>query len=382
MATISMNAEAKDTVGDMVEDKALAEVLAPYIEMGASAATIEAVEVKFKMARQKIKRFEKPGFFGEDKDGEIDFPAESKESREGPRPPDVLSHHVTQLVGTPGWYIHVTVDEGGRHQAYTSILQGLRFETEEEASKPENLQDFLNQLTPPKPTDEKNERWSYHMLRFSEGISNHYAKNVQQAQKLYADSIKKVCIIGTGILGTNIIAELCFQGIDIHVFDRDLSKLGQVKGIVEARLKRLRYGMWKDEQVKAALDRIIPVAKVEQALDGADLIIEATPEDLDDKQNLLEMFEKHCKPDTIMATTSLKLELDDIAQYMRRPERMLGMRFLAPGMHFVDYFSLLVLTPASPPPLFVHFHLLLKSCLSTMSRYKFLQAPRTKHGGV
>jgi hypothetical protein len=223
----SLNAEAKSGDGLSMEDKELAEALAPYIEMGASAATIAQVEVRFKAARQKRTRFERPGVF--DDDEKEDPTSESKDLTEDKQePPSMISHHVSQLVGTPGWYIHVTIDEGGRPQAYTSILQGMRFESEEDAAKPENLEEFMSRLTPAKPVNDKVERWSYHMLRFSEGISNHYSRNVQQSCKLYERSIQKVALIGTGILGTNIAAELCFQGIEVHCFDQNLNRLSQV----------------------------------------------------------------------------------------------------------------------------------------------------------
>jgi 3-hydroxyacyl-CoA dehydrogenase len=104
----------------------------------------------------------------------------------------------------------------------------------------------------------------------------------------------------------------------------------QLKDIIKARISRVRYGMFKEKQIEEAVNRIIPARKVEDALANADLIIEATPEELEDKQDLCANFEKHCKPDTIIASTSMRLNLDHVCQFMKKPDRFIGMRFLAP----------------------------------------------------
>lgn len=63
---------------------------------------------------------------------------------------------------------------------------------------------------------------------------------------------------------------------------------------------------------------------------GADLIIEAAPEKLDLKQNLLREIESLADRDAIFASNTSSLSITEIASVANRPERVVGMHFFNP----------------------------------------------------
>jgi 3-hydroxyacyl-CoA dehydrogenase len=76
----------------------------------------------------------------------------------------------------------------------------------------------------------------------------------------------------------------------------------------------------------------------EEAVSTADLVIEMVPEDLGIKRGVAAMVEANAKPTTILATSTMRLNIDAITQSLQRPENVLGMRFLYPVLllNFVE----------------------------------------------
>jgi 3-hydroxyacyl-CoA dehydrogenase/enoyl-CoA hydratase/3-hydroxybutyryl-CoA epimerase len=62
----------------------------------------------------------------------------------------------------------------------------------------------------------------------------------------------------------------------------------------------------------------------------ADVIIEAIIENLDAKRGLFEQIEKQAKPDALIATNTSSIPLEDIAQGMQDPSRLVGVHFFNP----------------------------------------------------
>jgi 3-hydroxybutyryl-CoA dehydrogenase len=69
---------------------------------------------------------------------------------------------------------------------------------------------------------------------------------------------------------------------------------------------------------------------MEQAVRGADLVIEAVVEDLDTKRILLGKLDGLVSPDAILATNTSSLSVSAIAVASRFPGRVLGMHFFNP----------------------------------------------------
>ena len=80
----------------------------------------------------------------------------------------------------------------------------------------------------------------------------------------------------------------------------------------------------------AALARIEYASSVEQAARAADLVIEAVPDELESKIEILTLLDKLSRPATIFAVSSPSFSVAELAGVTYRAEKVLGMRFSLP----------------------------------------------------
>jgi len=81
---------------------------------------------------------------------------------------------------------------------------------------------------------------------------------------------------------------------------------------------------------EAALDRITGTTDLATATEGADLAIEAVPEDADLKKEVLGEAETHAGADAVLASNTSALSVTELASALDRPERLLGLHFFNP----------------------------------------------------
>jgi len=108
----------------------------------------------------------------------------------------------------------------------------------------------------------------------------------------------------------------------------DLANKG--KSSIEKSLGRaVDKGKLPAAERDAALSRITPTTELE-ALENADIIIEAVTEDLDLKNEMFRTLDKICPEHTIFASNTSSLTVVDMAAATRRPDRMVGLHFFNP----------------------------------------------------
>lgn len=138
----------------------------------------------------------------------------------------------------------------------------------------------------------------------------------------------KVTVIGGGSLGIKIIGELAYHGHEVRVYDRSPEVLDRVR----LRIQEEKRLLAEDGLLMTSnfLGDIYYVSRLEEAVKSADFIFEAVPDDLALKQDLFEWVSQCCKPDCIIASNSMNLNIDDIAERASHRERCLVIRFLFP----------------------------------------------------
>ena len=139
--------------------------------------------------------------------------------------------------------------------------------------------------------------------------------------------IQRVAVVGAGTMGLGI-AQLCAQsGFSVKVHDA----LPAALTALPARLKKsfdtaVLKGKLSTQQAERAYHSISAVADINE-LAGADLVIEAAPENLALKRDLFEKLSAIC-PDGLLATNTSSLSVAEIMKKAQSPERTLGVHFL------------------------------------------------------
>ncbi len=133
-------------------------------------------------------------------------------------------------------------------------------------------------------------------------------------------------VVGSGTMGSDIAAWCALKGLRVTLQDREARLLTQAV----ARAHRLfQRKLGSKRQVRAAMDRLIPDPNG-YGIRHADLAIEAIFEDLEAKQELFRDLERQLRPDAIMATNTSSIPLEQIAEALQRPQRLIGLHFFNP----------------------------------------------------
>ena len=143
--------------------------------------------------------------------------------------------------------------------------------------------------------------------------------------------IKKVAIIGSGIMGSGAAQVSAVAGYDVVLQDIYDDALERAKSGIEFSLNKLAdKGKITPEQVEAALANIKFTADLKDAVENADLVIEAVFENLEIKQELFKKLETLSRPDTILASNTSALPITEIASVAGRGENIIGIHFMNP----------------------------------------------------
>jgi 3-hydroxybutyryl-CoA dehydrogenase len=141
--------------------------------------------------------------------------------------------------------------------------------------------------------------------------------------------IKKVIVVGSGLMGSGI-AQVCAQA-GIQVFLNDVSP-----ETLDKAIKNIEWSVGKfiekgklAEKKEAIIDRITPITELGSAK-GIDLAIEAVFEQLELKQQIFEELDQICAPHTMIASNTSAIPISDLAAVTQRADKVLGLHFFSP----------------------------------------------------
>jgi 3-hydroxybutyryl-CoA dehydrogenase len=135
-------------------------------------------------------------------------------------------------------------------------------------------------------------------------------------------------VVGGGRMGAGIAHALLLSGAETVLVERDEAAAEAARErIVRALQASVDRGQL--DGVDGALRRL-RLATSTDALGGADLVIEAVPEDLGLKLRTLGEIEGAVADHTVIATNTSSISLDALAAALDRPRRFLGLHFFNP----------------------------------------------------
>ncbi|MGZ3577736.1 MAG: 3-hydroxyacyl-CoA dehydrogenase family protein [Syntrophales bacterium] len=143
--------------------------------------------------------------------------------------------------------------------------------------------------------------------------------------------IKKLCVIGAGTMGAGIAQVAVESGIETtlqDVEDRFVQRgLDTIKTFVG---KKLEKGRLNQEDYDQVLGRLKGTRNMEEALAGADMVIEAVFEDMALKQSVFVELDRRCPKETILSSNTSTLSISRIASVAKNPDRVIGTHFFSP----------------------------------------------------
>ena len=143
--------------------------------------------------------------------------------------------------------------------------------------------------------------------------------------------INKITVLGSGIMGHGIAQISAMAGFEVTLRDVATkfldSAMSKIKWSLDKLVEKQKITQADSE---AIYSRIHPVVDLKQALSGADLLIEAVPEDLELKKKVYLDVDKHSDSKTIYASNTSTLPISEISSLTNRSTRFIGLHFFNP----------------------------------------------------
>jgi 3-hydroxybutyryl-CoA dehydrogenase len=142
--------------------------------------------------------------------------------------------------------------------------------------------------------------------------------------------IKKVGVLGCGLMGSGIAQVAAAAGYDTVVRDVSTELTGRGRaGIEKSLAKFVEKGKLDAAARDATLKRLAFTTTVAD-LKGVDVVIEAITEDLTLKNALFKELDGLCAPATIFASNTSSLTIAEMAAATKRADRFVGLHFFNP----------------------------------------------------
>jgi enoyl-CoA hydratase/3-hydroxyacyl-CoA dehydrogenase len=143
--------------------------------------------------------------------------------------------------------------------------------------------------------------------------------------------INKITVLGSGIMGHGIAQISAMAGFEVTLRDVDTkfldSAMSKIKWSLDKLVEKQKITQADSETIYS---RIHPVVDLKQALSGADILIEAVPEDMELKKKVYLDVDKHSDSKTIYASNTSTLPISEISSLTNRSTRFIGLHFFNP----------------------------------------------------
>lgn len=152
------------------------------------------------------------------------------------------------------------------------------------------------------------------------------SEKLKRAGRKVEHGIEHVHIIGAGAMGGDIAAWAALQGFRVSLQDLSADSIaGAMKRAHSLYKKRLR----KPRDIQEAMDRLMPDTRGD-GLRHADLVIEAVVENLEVKQKIFQHAEVVTNENTLLATNTSSIPLEEIGDGLKDASRLVGLHFFNP----------------------------------------------------
>jgi 3-hydroxybutyryl-CoA dehydrogenase len=144
-------------------------------------------------------------------------------------------------------------------------------------------------------------------------------------------AIKKVCVVGSGTMGSGIAQVLAQGGYETSMVDVKQEFVDRgINTIKKSLAKFVEREKIKQEDMNEALARLRTSIDMKDAAKDADYVIEAVFERADVKLPIFEQLEEICPEKTILASNTSAIPISLFASATKRPDKVIGTHFMNP----------------------------------------------------
>ncbi len=140
-----------------------------------------------------------------------------------------------------------------------------------------------------------------------------------------------VTILGTGAMGQGIAQVMASHGHTTRIFDAAAGRAASAREAIAAQLEKLvAKGKITSDARQKTLDAITAATDVASACSGADVVIEAIPENMELKVGLFRDVVASAPKHALLASNTSSLSITELGTRIGAPERTVGLHFFNP----------------------------------------------------
>jgi 3-hydroxyacyl-CoA dehydrogenase/enoyl-CoA hydratase/3-hydroxybutyryl-CoA epimerase len=138
--------------------------------------------------------------------------------------------------------------------------------------------------------------------------------------------VRRVHVIGAGVMGGDIAAWCAVRGLEVTLQDREMRYIQPALD----RAQKLFAKRLPDDAARSAAASRLRADVSGEGVSDADVVIEAIFEDLDTKKKLYREIEPRLKAGALFATNTSSLKLEKLSSDLAEPGRLVGVHFFNP----------------------------------------------------
>ncbi|PVH65938.1 hypothetical protein PAHAL_1G109100 [Panicum hallii] len=159
--------------------------------------------------------------------------------------------------------------------------------------------------------------------------------------------IRKVAVIGGGLMGSGIATALLVSNISVVLKEVNPQFLQRGQKMIAANLEGLvKRGSLKRDRISKAMSLLKGALDYSEFKD-VDMVIEAVLENISLKQSIFSDIEKVCSPHCIFATNTSTIDLNVVSEKTNSQERIIGAHFFSPA-HIMPLLEIVRAEKTSP----------------------------------
>lgn len=144
-------------------------------------------------------------------------------------------------------------------------------------------------------------------------------------------SVRRISVLGAGLMGRGIACVAALGGYETRLQDAAKTQLDKALADIDAILEKgVATGKVAGDDAVAARRRLTAVDALEEAAEGADLVIEAVPERIELKVEIFAALDRLAPEHAILASNTSSLSITEMAAATGRAPRVVGMHFFNP----------------------------------------------------
>ncbi|HET7698807.1 MAG TPA: 3-hydroxyacyl-CoA dehydrogenase NAD-binding domain-containing protein [Vicinamibacterales bacterium] len=160
--------------------------------------------------------------------------------------------------------------------------------------------------------------------------------------------IRTIAVLGAGTMGHGIAHAAIAGGYRTRMYDVSGAAVAKGAAAIESIVRRsVELGKAAPGDAAAMLQRLTSTSDLGEAVQDADLVIEAAPEKIDLKLSLFAQIEQLAPAPAVIASNTSALSITELAGSLMTPGRVAGMHFFNPvhRMKLVEIVQALESTP-------------------------------------